>query len=87
MTTTIAATVTTIAVTAIFAALFFMQERRFALVQAEWATERGNLIQRIQSPEQAVVTHAVSGELAYSVPFDDDEEAAEAVKARSGRPD
>jgi hypothetical protein len=73
-----------VAITALFGMLFFLQERRLAEWQRQSASERADLIQRIQAPEQAIVTHAVqSDDLTFAVPFDDDDEAAEALKARN----
>ena len=73
-----------VAITALFAALFYLQERRMAEWQRQSASERADLIQRIQAPEQAIVTHAVqSKDLTFPVPFDDDDEAADAMKARN----
>lgn len=44
--------------------------------RALWATERGDLLQRIQAPEQAIVQHALNAPIPPSpptVPVDDDE--------------
>lgn len=73
-----------IAIVFLFGCLFFLQERRMADFQRQSAAERADLIQRIQAPEQAIVTHAIqSDDLTFPIPFDDDEEAAEAMKARN----
>jgi hypothetical protein len=74
----------TIAVTLILGALLYLQDRRFAADSKEWALERGALLQRIQAPEQAVVTAAIQdAPLTLPVPFDDDDEAIAAMEARS----
>lgn len=41
----------------------------------EWAVERGDLLQRIQAPEAAVIAHQVDRlpEPVQPLPFDDDE--------------
>ncbi len=45
------------------------------------------LLQRIQSPQQAVVDHSVAdpGELTLHIPFDDDEETFLAREQMNGR--
>jgi hypothetical protein len=70
----------------IFGAVLILQELRFTQLQSDWAKERADLLQRIQAPEQAAITHAVGqAELTFPVPFDDDEEAFLAMEARHGR--
>lgn len=73
----------TIFVSLVLGALLYFQDRRFADVQKEWAIERGALLQRVQAPEQAVISHAIQEvPLTYPVPFDDDAEAIAAAEAR-----
>ena len=66
----------TVALSIILGAVLILQE-------IHHSKERAELLQRIQAPEQAVVTHAVQSEnLTFPVPFDDDDEAFEAMRAR-----
>jgi len=39
--------------------LVTLERRHMAEERATWATERGDLLQRIQAPEQAVIDHSV----------------------------
>jgi hypothetical protein len=67
----------------VIGAALVLQERRFREAEKEWAIERGALLQRVQAPEQAVISHAVQEvPLTYPVPFDDDAEAIAAAEAR-----
>jgi hypothetical protein len=62
-----------------------IQERRTNDTrEAEWANERGLLLQRIQAPERAVAQYDHENherDLVFNVPFDDDE-AFQAVAAK-----
>ena len=66
-------------------AVLVLQEARFKALLMEQAKERADLLQRIQAPEQAVMTHAV-GDFDPVVPvaFDDDDDAYEAKELLNG---
>lgn len=73
-----------VAVVAIMGRILIVQESNAQQHYRDWSKERADLLQRIQSPEQAVISHAVGNtDLTFPVPFDDDEEAFLAAEARN----
>lgn len=77
----------TVAIVALLVGFLAFREWRSMTTEREWARERAALLQRIQSPDQAVVDHSVaeSKDLTLHVPFDDDEEAFLAREQMNGR--
>lgn len=77
----------TIAIAALLVGFMAFREWRVMTTEREWAKERSMLLQRIQSPQQAVVDHSVADpeELTLHIPFDDDEETFLAREQMNGR--
>lgn len=73
-----------IVVSVIFGVILMAQEHRFRVTEEHHRTERAELIQRIQAPEQAVVSHATVNpeEIVLPVAFDDDDDAYLAERKR-----
>lgn len=71
----------------LFAGLFLAQEYRHSRDTAAWQAERADLLQRIQAPEAAVVTHTANvapDRAVRAAGFDDDDDVAAAVEGHAG---